>query len=256
MARIRSIKPEFPQSESMGRVSRDARLLFVQLWTLCDDSGRTRAVSRMLASLLFPYDDDAPNLIDGWLEELEREGCIVRYLVDGSAYLEIPKWLEHQRIDRPTPSKIPAFDEASRILANPREPSSLDRKGEEGRGEEGKGEGAKPRAIIAAVLQAYHEALPGCQRVNVVNPKREKRILTAHKLAEQVCRDQGWVTGALDFWRSYFAECSVDPWMRGEVPNPKNPSWKQNLDVLIAEDRFAGIMDRAIEAMREASDGR
>ena len=49
MARIRTIKPEFPQSESMGRVSRDARLLFVQLWCICDDHGRTRAASRMLA---------------------------------------------------------------------------------------------------------------------------------------------------------------------------------------------------------------
>ena len=126
MARIRTIKPEFPQSESMGRVSRDARLLFIQLWTLCDDSGRTRAASRMLASLLFPYDNDAGTLIDGWLEELEREECIVRYSVDGSTYLQILKWLNHQKIDKPSQSKIPAFDESSRILANPRERSSED----------------------------------------------------------------------------------------------------------------------------------
>ena len=126
MARIRTIKPEFPQSESMGRISRDARLLFIQLWTLCDDSGRTRAASRMLASLLFPYDDDAPGLICGWLDELEREGCIVRYSADGSQYLQVCNWLIHQKIDRPSVSKIPAFDESSRILANPREHSSLD----------------------------------------------------------------------------------------------------------------------------------
>lgn len=34
MARIRSIKPEFPQSESIGKLSRDARPLFVLLWTI------------------------------------------------------------------------------------------------------------------------------------------------------------------------------------------------------------------------------
>jgi len=118
MARIRTIKPEFPQSESMGMVSRDARLLFIQLWTLCDDSGRARAASRMLASLLFPYDDDAPGLISGWLAELEREGCIVRYSADGSQYLQVCNWLNHQKIDKPSASKIPAFDESSRILAN------------------------------------------------------------------------------------------------------------------------------------------
>ncbi len=119
MARIRSIKPEFPQSESMGNVSRDARLTFLQLWTIADDEGRLRGNSRMLASLLFPYDNDAPELIDGWLFELEKEGCIIRYKADGQSYVQICKWLIHQKIDKPSKSKIPEFTEASRILANP-----------------------------------------------------------------------------------------------------------------------------------------
>ena len=126
MARIRTIKPEFPQSESMGNVSRDARLCFVLLWTLADDSGRLRGNSRMLASLLFPYDDDAPALIGGWLGELEKEGCITRYVVDGASYVEIAKWLSHQKIDKPTASKLPSPDAGSRILANPRESYPLD----------------------------------------------------------------------------------------------------------------------------------
>jgi hypothetical protein len=127
VARIRTIKPEFPQSESMGRVSRDARLLFIQLWTICDDSGRTRGNSRMLASLLFPYDDDAPKLLDGWIAELERESCVVRYSADGATYLQVCNWLNHQKIDKPSPSKLPEFDESSRILSNPLEHSSVDR---------------------------------------------------------------------------------------------------------------------------------
>ena len=129
MARIRTIKPEFPHSESMGRVSREARLLFIQLWTIADDAGRLRGNSRILASLLYPYDDDAKDLIDDWIAELEREDCIIRYVVDGSTYLQILHWLEHQKIDRPSQSKIPEFDETSRALANPREPSSGDREG-------------------------------------------------------------------------------------------------------------------------------
>lgn len=80
----------------------------------------------MLASLLFPYDNDAPALIDEWLAELERESCLVRYLVEGQSYMQICNWLNHQKIDKPSKSKIPAFDESSRILANPRECSSED----------------------------------------------------------------------------------------------------------------------------------
>jgi hypothetical protein len=147
MARIRTIKPEFPQSESMGRVTRDARLLFILLWTISDDSGRTRANSRMLASLLFPYDEDAGEAIDGWLTELEREGCIVRYEAASNRYLQICKWLNHQKIDRASDSKIPAFDEASRIVANPREDSSED---QGSRIKEGIKEGIKDQGARAA----------------------------------------------------------------------------------------------------------
>lgn len=107
-----------PQSESMGKVSRDARLLFILTWTLADDSGRLRGNSRMLASLLFPYDNDAPELIDGWIQELIKQDCIVVYQIEDSTYIQICKWLNHQKIDKPSHSKIPEFDESSRILAN------------------------------------------------------------------------------------------------------------------------------------------
>jgi hypothetical protein len=59
VARIRTIKPEFVESESVGKLSREARLLFILLWTFVDDAGRARASSRLLTSRLYPYDDDA-----------------------------------------------------------------------------------------------------------------------------------------------------------------------------------------------------
>ena len=159
MARIRTIKPEFPQSESLGRVSRDARLLFIQLWCICDDHGRTRAASRMLASLLFPYDDDAPRLIDGWLDELEAQDCIRRYEVDGSSYLFIPKWLIHQKIDKPSK---PQFPEPPETLARAREYSANPppRKGKEGKGKEEEKAPSSPAVDFKADLFARWKALP------------------------------------------------------------------------------------------------
>ena len=126
MARIRTIKPEFPQSESMGRVSRESRYCFILLWTIADDSGRLRGNSRMLASLLFPYDPDANKLIPKWLNELAKEKCIIQYQIEGDTYIQICNWLKHQKIDKPSASKIPEFVEGSRILANPRERSCED----------------------------------------------------------------------------------------------------------------------------------
>jgi len=121
LARIRTIKPEFPQSESVGRLSRDARLLFVMLWTIVDDDGRARAASRLLANLLYPYDDDAKRHMDAWLTELEREGQIQLYENEGSRYLVIVKWLDHQKIDKPSKSRLP--EPPSRTFENPREAS-------------------------------------------------------------------------------------------------------------------------------------
>ncbi len=126
MARIRTINPEFVESESIGKLSRDARLLFVLLWTFVDDAGRARASSRLLASRLYPYDEDATALIDAWMTELEEGGHVRRYEVDGDAYLDIPKWLKHQKIDHASASRLPEFREG---LAKPREtlaPHTLD----------------------------------------------------------------------------------------------------------------------------------
>jgi len=102
----------------------------------------------------------------------------------------------------------------------------------------------------AAILDSYHATLPACQRIEVLNPKRRKRLAAAVKLAKQVCASQGWEYVPDQFWPAYWTQCAADKWMRGEVPNPNNPAWKQNLDVLLAEDRFAGVMDKAIAAMR------
>lgn len=129
MARIRTIKPEFVESESIGKLSRDARLLFILLWTFVDDAGRARASSRLLASRLFPYDDDALKKIGGWLEELELGGHIRCYEVDGDSYLDIPNWLKHQKIDHASKSRLPEFREASREFASDTEnfaPHTLD----------------------------------------------------------------------------------------------------------------------------------
>lgn len=153
MARIRTIKPEFPQSESMGRVSRESRLCFILLFTLADDAGRLRGNSRMLASLLYPYDDDAKKVIDKWLTELHNEGCIVRYEIDGDQYIQINKWLQHQKIDRPSESKIPAFDESSRVLANvigASRNNTLDQGGDQG-GDQGD---------MVAAFESFWEAYP------------------------------------------------------------------------------------------------
>ena len=112
--RIRCIKPEFWVSESIGRLSRDARLFFVGLWSIADDSGRGRGILPYLSGALFPYDSDALNLMPKWFSELEKEKMVRRYIgPDGNHYFDLPNWLKHQKIEKPSPSKLPPFTESS-----------------------------------------------------------------------------------------------------------------------------------------------
>jgi hypothetical protein len=106
--RIRSLKPEAWQDERVGTVSRDARLLWVTIITLADDAGRFRALPAVLCGHGFPYDQDALRKVGTWLDELESAGLVRRYEHGGVAYGWLPKWEDHQRIQRPSPSVIPA----------------------------------------------------------------------------------------------------------------------------------------------------
>ncbi|MDE2470662.1 MAG: hypothetical protein KGL35_18440 [Bradyrhizobium sp.] len=201
MARIRSIKPEFPQSESIGKLSRDARLLFVMLWTICDDYGRSRASSRMLANLLFPYDDDARDLVDGWLNELEHQNCIIRYQIDDQNYLEVCNWLKHQRIDHPGKPQFPSPREDSR---KSREDSRKSRLGREGKGRDRKGKDpcstdVEPGAFESKFWPAYPRKVAKASAAKAfakINPDdalltRMLAALAVHVASEQWRRDDG-----------------------------------------------------------------
>lgn len=107
MPRIRSIKPELPHSESMGRISREARLTFILMFTIADDFGKLRGQRRYLAGALYPYDDDAPLKMEKWLHELQNEDCVICYEIKGYHYIKIINWQNHQKISHPTPSRIP-----------------------------------------------------------------------------------------------------------------------------------------------------
>jgi len=195
MARIRTIKPDFPHSESMGRVSRDARLLFILLWTVADDAGRLRGNSRMLASLLFPYDDDARRLIDKWIEELVHEKSIVVYQVDGHTYVQICNWLIHQKIDKPSASKIPPPEENSSLVAriredspNGREDSSEEWKGRERKGEEGKGKEKRREESSTFGLRQMLETCPGLTEQEAKDYQAVRKAKKAGNVSETAWR--------------------------------------------------------------------
>jgi hypothetical protein len=95
VARIRTIKPEFPFSPEIGRISRDARLFFVESWMLCDRDGRFAWEPDRVKAQLFPYDQDAQ--LQAWLEEVVAQDLAVAYEVDGRRYVWVRTFIDHQR---------------------------------------------------------------------------------------------------------------------------------------------------------------
>jgi hypothetical protein len=116
-ARIRTIKPEMLEDEKLGRLSRDARLLFVALITMADDDGRMRASGAYIRGQRYPYDEDVtPSMVDRWLGELAAGGIVQVYDTSGQRYAQIVNWTRHQKVNRPSASKVPGPEGAIHVI--------------------------------------------------------------------------------------------------------------------------------------------
>lgn len=109
MARIRSIKPEAFTSESLAQVSVEAERTFVGLLTQADDRGRHRDNAAVIAGALWPLRPDHPAAcVEDDLQQLAQVEVICRYVgCDGKRYLHFPKWDDHQKINKPSESRLP-----------------------------------------------------------------------------------------------------------------------------------------------------
>lgn len=108
MARIRSIKPEIRRSLVVSSWPYPVRWTFVGLPGYLDDEGRGHDDTRLIKSELYPLDDDMTSRkLEHHLQQIAANGPLCRYEVDGRRYLHVTTWNEHQRVNRPSPSRIP-----------------------------------------------------------------------------------------------------------------------------------------------------
>lgn len=107
--RIRSIKPEFWTDAMSGEWDARLALFYIGIWQAADDAGRLRLDPRLLRAELDPFDAKFGGT-DGVAELLERLvslGRILAYDVDGLRYGVVARFAAHQKIDRPTKSRLP-----------------------------------------------------------------------------------------------------------------------------------------------------
>lgn len=172
MARIRTVKPSFFTSLTITALPLSARLTFIGLWTYADDEGRGVDDPRLVKAEVWPLDDDmTARKIDRDLARLADDGLIIRYQVDGRRFLQITNWGEHQRVNRPTPSKhpVPTIDSTVSAPASITEPAAqphgaiTEPSPPEGKGWEGKGTGTpQPPASGGQSHDGQHSNCRAC----------------------------------------------------------------------------------------------
>lgn len=107
MPRIRSIKPEFWQDTRLARMPSLDRLVYLCLWSMADDDGRLEGDADTVKHFGFPREDSEN--VRGALANLREQGRIVCYEgSDGIPLIHLPTFAKHQRIDKPSPSKLEA----------------------------------------------------------------------------------------------------------------------------------------------------
>lgn len=108
--RIRTVKPEFFEDESIGTLSHTARLLAIGTLVLADDEGLLRWTPAYIRASLFMYDQTLKeSQVLRAMVELEAINYVLPY-AGGKTQARLA-WIvtfrNHQRINRPQPGKLP-----------------------------------------------------------------------------------------------------------------------------------------------------
>lgn len=155
-SRYRRQSVDIVTSETVASWPIPARYAWNLMPLYLDDYGRGQDNPKIIASSLFPLDDDIDGkVLEQWLNMFADAGSLCRYEVDGKRLLHAPKWSDHQKPQHPGKAKIapcPTHESATlrAFLGSPSVGSHEDLRrvsptGGEGKGRDGKGrEGAAP----------------------------------------------------------------------------------------------------------------
>ena len=143
MARIRTIKPDFWKHEELSALPEATHMLAAALLNYADDEGYFNANPKLVQSECCPLREPSVSIQDS-LTQLANVGYIrVGKAGDGKLYGHVVHFNDHQRINRPTESKIKSLDvvwEASLSTHTQVTEQSLP----EGKGKEGEWKAAPP----------------------------------------------------------------------------------------------------------------
>ena len=106
MGRIRTIKPEFTTDEELSALPAETHLFAAGLLCYSDDEGYFNANPGLVKAAIFPLRESSVSVPD-MLQQLEKIGYLqLGKTSDGKHWGKVVKFSIHQRVNRPTPSRI------------------------------------------------------------------------------------------------------------------------------------------------------
>jgi hypothetical protein len=109
MPRIRTLKPEALQHRKVGKLSDRAFRLWVALITQADDHGRFLVDWDYLKVVIWGYHRKVTTRdVQQAMTEITQTGMVRIWDTGGQRYGYFPSWADHQRVQHPSPSLLPA----------------------------------------------------------------------------------------------------------------------------------------------------
>lgn len=229
MARKRMIDPSIWQSEDFSRLSTLAKLVFIGLFSLADDEGRGRCNPVYLKSTLFPYEENIRSAdIDKTLSEISSNMSVVLYSCDGSNYYSLLSWDTFQKIDRPSQSKIPEYNENTMELLFDEHSTSTRRvvapNKNKKRIEDNKNIKEDNRNKVVEIYNAYCTNLPQVQKITDKRNKTIDNFLKEFSIEQldTICK----IANASEF-----------------LTGNNDRNWKADFDFIMRSDKATAILE-------------
>ncbi|AZR23508.1 hypothetical protein NX81_015755 [Xanthomonas vasicola] len=281
MARIRTIKPEFWKHEDLSALPEITHMLAAALLNHADDEGYFNANPALVKAECLPLRESSVSTHDS-LQMLAKAGFIELGVgEDGKRYGRVVKFDEHQRVNRPTPSKIKAMQVAweSSVTTHTQLSESSPPEGK-GTGNGREEERSSLRSDSSASLtlttprpppadlskrkaeriqQIAEEAQAAYNRVlakpvgeltacTVLNKPRLKAVEKALPTVRAICRQlYGNERVTAEFWTALFETAADDEFHSGRKPGGAgHENWKPDFEYLLRENVIAKLFDRAM----------
>ena len=205
------IDPEFWSDETVGKWSSEAKLFYIALWNFSDDKGRFKAHPYLLKSQIFPYNSEVD--VEALKDEIGDK--VLWYMDSGSQYGFVRNFLKYQRIDKPSPSRLPA----------PQETVVEDSSNTQGTLPPNISKEKRSKYFVDLVTR--WNVIPGIKPVKRVTGGLETRV--ASRLREYP--DQAW-------WDALFAQVAASDWLSGR----NRQGWCATLDWVLGPKNLEKIL--------------